>query len=97
MSIVGDSPEKGLRIEVERPAAAVGAPWRYEGDAVTPTARFRIVAVVEANGAVVVDVAAGAPAEVTDRIRRVLRAAWKHAQDDGLPPPRRVVRWRGET
>jgi hypothetical protein len=27
-------------------------------------------------------------------VRLLLRAAWKHTHEDGVPPPRRIVRWR---
>jgi hypothetical protein len=109
MTIVGDRPESGVRIDVERPLSG-GPPWRYEGEAVTPHARFRMSAVVRADGDVTVEVsdtAAGVRqslAELAERLRRMMRAAWKHASEDALdaesagppPPPRRIVRWRPE-
>jgi len=56
-----------------------------------------------------VDLAAGAPDGTGERVRLMVRAAWKHAQRDGdgetqgrsestcespRGPPRRIVRWR---
>ncbi len=92
MGIVGDRPESGLRIDVAR-APGGEAPWTYRGEAVTPSATFRLEATVSAAGAVVVE-APDAPAKVADRARLLLRAAWKHAHDEDQPPPRRIVRWR---
>jgi hypothetical protein len=33
-------------------------------------------------------------AELGEKVRLILRSAWKHGQDDGAAPPRRIVRWR---
>ena len=95
LGIVGDRPESGLRIEVERPSGG-RAPWRYAGEAVTPGERFRIEACVEAGGTVTVRVLDGAPAGLTERVRLLLRAAVRHAHDEGTDPPRRIVRWRAD-
>jgi hypothetical protein len=95
MGIVGDSPETGVRVTVER-ALEGGPPWSYAGEAVTPAARFPVAAVIEGDGTVAVQLPAGAPAGLAEQVRLNLRAAWKHAHDDGAPPPRRIVRWRAE-
>ncbi len=95
MSIVGSNPESGVRIDVTRPREGA-PPWRYEGEAVTATARFAVVATVSAEGDVVVELAAEAPAGAGERVRLLMRAAYKHAREDGQPPPRRIVRWRAE-
>jgi hypothetical protein len=95
MSIVGSNPEGGVRIDVTRPRDGV-PPWRYEGEAVTPTARFALVAIVSADGDVVLELPADAPAGIGERVRLLLRAAYKHAREDDQPPPRRIVRWRAE-
>ena len=95
MGIVGNSPESGLRIDLERPHGE-GPPWRYEGHAVTPDARFALVATVSAEGAVTVTLPPDAPPGLADRTARMMRAVWKHSQEDGAAPPRRVVRWRAE-
>ena len=44
----------------------------------------------------VVELAAGAPEGIAERVRLLMRAAYKHAREDGQPPPRRIVRWRAE-
>lgn len=108
MSITGQFPETGIRVEIERSREAT-PPWTYRGYAVTPSTRWAMTAIVSAAGAVTVDLAAGAPEGTKERVRRMVRAAWKHAQRDddgktqGRPestsespsgPPRRIVRWR---
>jgi hypothetical protein len=92
MGIVGDRPESGLRIDVAR-APEGGPPWRYRGEVVTADATFALEATVSEAGAVAVE-APQAPAGVAERARLVLRSAWKHAQGEEQPPPRRIVRWR---
>jgi hypothetical protein len=93
MGIVGHHPETGVRIDVERPQTE-GPPWRYEGEAVTPSARFRVAASVAGDGAVTVELQQGAPAGLAEKARLLVRAAWKHAREDEAVPPRRIVRWR---
>ncbi len=95
MGIVGDHPETGVRIEVTRPLAG-GPPWSYRGAAVTPDTLFRVQATVSAEGGVIVVLPPEAPEGVAERIRLLLRAAWKHAAEDALPPPRHIVRWRAD-
>jgi hypothetical protein len=95
MGIVGSRPDSGVRIDLERPIDG-GPPWPYRGEAATPGERFSIAATVSADGEVEVDVPPGAPADLGERVRRVVRSAWKHAQEDGLPPPRRLQRWRAD-
>jgi hypothetical protein len=95
MAITGYHPETGIRIEVERPQTA-GPPWRYEGEAVTPSARFRVAASVSVDGAVSVELQHGAPAGLAEKTRLLVRAAWKHAREDAAAPPRRIVRWRAD-
>jgi hypothetical protein len=95
LGIVGDHPESGVRIDVQRPVGA-GPPWSYAGEAVTPTERFRIEALVTADGAVTVQLADGAPAGLAEKARLLLRAAVKHAREEEADPPRRIVRWRAE-
>jgi len=94
MGIIGERPETGVRIEVERPRDG-GPPFRYTGHAVTPDARVPVVANVAADGAIEVELAQPAPSPgLAEKVRMLLRAAWKHAGDEGAPPPRRIVRWR---
>jgi hypothetical protein len=97
LGIVGDRPESGFRIELERPLRDA-APWRYAGEAVTPDERFRIEASVEDDGTVTVQLAAesGAPPALAEKVRLLVRAAAKHARDEGTAPPRRIVRWRAD-
>jgi hypothetical protein len=95
MGIIGSFPETGVRIEVERAVSPV-PPWCYRGHAVLPDARFAITATVSATGEVTVDVPPDAPEGVADRARLILRAAYKHGAKDAAPPPRRIVRWRGD-
>ena len=95
MSIVGSTPESGLRVDVTRPREG-GPPWRYEGEAVTSTTRFALLATVSADGEVRVDLPPHAPEGIGDRVRLLVRTAYKHAREDAQPPPRHIVRWRAE-
>jgi hypothetical protein len=96
MPITGDSPEGGVRIEVERLRDEM-PPWIYAGHAVGPGARWALQAVVSERGAVTVTLDEGAPEGTAERVRLVLRTAWKHAVAEGRPaPPRRIQRWRDE-
>ena len=105
MAIVGHHPESGVRLVLERAHDGREAPWRYVGDAFTPDARYAMRAFVDASGAVRIeldgcpDAAVSGP--IVDKAKLIVRAAFKHAQadvDGGVtaPPPRRIVRWRGE-
>lgn len=105
MPITGEFPEGGVRIEVERLRAPQdraespedAAPWTYEGHAVTPGARWALQAAISDDGAVTVTLGEGAPEGTAERVRLLLRAAWKHARAEGRPtPPRRIQRWRDE-
>jgi hypothetical protein len=93
MGIIGEHPESGVRIDVERPLSG-GPPWRYEGEAVTPTGRHRVVVVVEEGGTVHVQGVEAAAPLAPEPVRLLMRAVWRHAHAEGAPPPRRVVRWR---
>lgn len=100
MPIVGDRPESGVRIALERPREG-GPPWAYAGAAHLPDESFPARATVHADGAVEValDPAEGGappPAELTEKVRLIVRAAYRQAQTDGEPPALRIVRWRGE-
>jgi len=89
--IAGDRPESGVRIAIERPRDG-GPPWIYEGAVHTPEASAPIRVVVTEDGAVEVE---GAP-DLSEKVRLIVRTAWKQAKSDGEPPARRIVRWRGE-
>jgi hypothetical protein len=104
MGIIGEHPESGVRLDVERPVLG-GPPWRYEGEAVTPTGRHRVVVDVESDGTVQVRTGEadspltpfrgrGPETQTWEVLRLIMRAVWKHAHAEGAPPPRRVVRWR---
>ena len=107
MGIVGERPESGLRIDVERAragggAATEGPPWTYEGHVTTPNARVAVRAVVEASGSVTVSLE-DANEELAEKVKLILRASYKHAQterseqatpDAPAAPPRRIQRWR---
>jgi hypothetical protein len=95
MPVVGHHPESGVRVVVERPRAG-GPPWRYEGEAVTENARFRVAATADAAGVVTIELQGEAPAGLADKVRLMVRTAWKHARENDSPPPRRLVRWRPE-
>jgi hypothetical protein len=102
MTIVGQMPETGFRIEIERSRLG-GPPWLYEGAAVTPDARFPVRATLAVDGEVKVEVFSPAvfprrtpPAPLAESLRRIVRTAYRHARDEDphAPPPRRIVRWR---
>ncbi len=95
MSVVAGRPESGLRIELERPRGG-GPPWAYEGLAVTPGGEWAVSATVSETGEVSVNAEAAAPKDLSTKVLLLLRAAFKHAKADGVPPPRRIVRWRGD-
>ncbi|MBL8610993.1 MAG: hypothetical protein JNL38_26865 [Myxococcales bacterium] len=99
MGIVGDKPESGLRLHVEREARNVDAPYRYRGTLAAPEDSWAVEAEIAAGGATRVDLApsaggAPAPPDAAERVRLILRTALRQA--DGGPPPRKIVRWRGE-
>jgi hypothetical protein len=98
MPIVGDHPEHGVRVALERPHAG-GPPWRYEGDAFTRDARYALSVTVEANGEVDVHAASGGsastnatvhgsadpdpPRELLDKVRLIVRAAFRQSREAG--------------
>ncbi|HEY1691070.1 MAG TPA: hypothetical protein VGG39_02855 [Polyangiaceae bacterium] len=95
MGIVGRHPESGVRIEVER-ARALQPPWRYEGEVVTPSDRYKVAATLGEDGGVSVELQSGAPPALAEKTRLLVRSAWKHAHEEEAPPPRRIVRWRAD-
>ena len=92
MSIVGERPESGMRIRIERPLAG-GPPYAYSGEVATAEGARPLSAVVDAEGEVTVQLR-GANAALLEKVRLVLRAAFRRARDDDRPPPRRIQRWR---
>ena len=45
---------------------------------------------------VVVQAGGGAPGDLAEKVRLIVRAAYRQAKADGQAPARRIVRWRGE-
>ena len=98
--IVGDRPESGVRIALERPRDAEDPPWIYAGEAALPEAVFPLRVTIAADGKVVADVLPSAdgraepPDDLAEKVRLIMRTVFKQGQADGEPPARRVVRWR---
>jgi hypothetical protein len=97
MGIVGDKPESGVRIVLERPRDG-GPPWVYAGSAFTPDEAISLGVTVDGDGAVHVTLSEEAPnAELAEKVRLMVRTVYKQAQADGeRAPARKIVRWRGE-
>lgn len=93
MPIAGLYPESGIRVVIER-ARGDAAPFRFAGYVYDPHNRFAVSAAIDAAGGVTVD--AGGNVELAEKVRLLVRAACKHARDEGRPPPLRIQRWRGE-
>jgi hypothetical protein len=93
VGIVGDRPESGVRVDLVRSAQG-DPPWCYRGEATTLHERFLMTAEVSAGGDIAIELPPEAPRGLADKVRLLLRAAWKHTHEDGVPPPRRIVRWR---
>lgn len=107
MSSTGARPETGFRLELERPRDG-GPPWSYVGEVETTDGLFELSATIDAEGQVALDETeprASVPpgvalrpldASVAEKVRLVLRTAFKQAAGDGLAPARKIVRWRGD-
>lgn len=74
-----------------------GPPWKYAGKAATPEASFPLETTLGEDGSVDVSLPADAPAGLDEKVRLLVRAAFKHAQGESRPPPRRIVRWRPDS
>ena len=48
------------------------------------------------DGTVVVELDPDAPTALAEKVRLLLRAAWKHAEEEVVRPPRHIVRWRAD-
>ncbi|MBX3264506.1 MAG: hypothetical protein KF782_32840 [Labilithrix sp.] len=102
MPIAGDRPETGVRIHIERDRARSEPPWSYAGAAHVPEASFPLRVTVDAAGEVAVTVGAEqaggaeAPPDLAEKVRLIVRAAYRQAKADDEPPAWRIVRWRGE-
>jgi hypothetical protein len=101
VSIVGDRPETGVRIAIERPREG-GPPWAYQGTATLPDAVFPLIVSVSGAGDVDVilagaaDSQAVAPSDLAEKIRLIVRAVYKQAKSDDEAPAFRIVRWRAD-
>jgi hypothetical protein len=104
VSIVGRNPESGMRLMIER-VRDEGPPWAYEGAAYTSRSTHPLKVTVDADGVVSVEPSdpgstpAGEPlpADLLQRTRQMVRAAYKHAHDAEQPPPRQIHRWKGSS
>ena len=95
VAIVGERPESGVRIAIERPREG-GPPWSYGGSVFLPAADFRVEVAVSDGGEVDVTIAPSAPVDLAEKIRLIVRAAYRQAKSDGEPPAFRIVRWRAD-
>jgi hypothetical protein len=101
MPIVGDRPESGVRIAIERPREG-GPPWIYAGAVHAPEGSLGVQVTVHGDGAVDVALASAedcGPADragIAEKVRLIVRAAYRQASADGEAPARRITRWRGE-
>lgn len=96
MAIVGQRPEGGIRVELERRSDGDAPPWIYRGRAATRLGEVSLHVVLSENGEVRVELPPGAPRTVETRVRLMMRALWRHARDEGAAPARRLMRWRPE-
>jgi hypothetical protein len=101
VAIVGERPETGVRIAIERPREG-GPPWAYTGTASLPDAVHPVQVTVAETGDVGVVLApsqeggSAPPSDLAEKIRLIVRAAYRQAKSDDEPPAFRIVRWRGE-
>lgn len=94
MPVAGERPETGVRIVLERPRGDA-PPWTYEGALHLPEATHPLRVVVREDGQV--DVTLGdAAADLAEKVRLIVRTAYRQAKADDEAPPLRIVRWRGE-
>jgi hypothetical protein len=100
VAIVGERPQTGVRIAIERPREG-GPPWVYAGSAFLPDASFSARVTVSEAGEV--DVALSSeegggspPPDLAEKIRLIVRTVYRQAKSDGEPPAFRIVRWRAD-
>jgi hypothetical protein len=94
VAIAGDRPESGVRIAIERDKTKEDPPWNYEGSAFLPEASFGLRVVVTADGEVDVALGDGAPPDLAEKVRLIVRTVYRQAKTDGEAPAWRIVRWR---
>jgi hypothetical protein len=104
VAIVGERPQTGVRIAIERPREG-GPPWCYSGTAFVPDAGFPVEVTVSVEGEVEVALRPSAegdgspshpPSDLAEKIRLIVRTAYRQAKSDGEPPAFRIVRWRAD-
>lgn len=95
MAILGERPETGVRVAIERPIEG-GPPWHYKGTATLPDETFPLRVEVSDLGEVRVqfDEPALVPSDLTEKVRLLVRTAYRQAKADDEPPAWRIVRWR---
>ncbi len=102
MAIAGERPETGVRIQIERDKSREDAPWSYAGAAQLPDASFPLAVEVSASGDVSVSLSPEPttgklpPSDLAERVRLIVRTAYRQAKADDEAPAWRIVRWRGE-
>ena len=86
MGIVRTVPRRAASASTPR-AAAEGPALGYEGEAVDAGRAVSAEVAVSADGEVsVVELPTSAPDGLAERVRLLVRAAYKHAREDGQPP-----------
>ena len=93
MAILGEKPETGVRIAIERPREG-GPPWSYAGAAVLPDTSYPLSVTVTDAGDVTVALGGAPPADLAERVRLIVRTVYRQATADDEPPAWRIVRWR---
>ena len=88
MSVVSARPSHGLRLRLVLDKSKA----RYEGAATTPSQQWDVAVALEPD----VAVETGAPKDVADYVKRVVRIAVRDAVAEGTSPPRTIQRWRAE-
>ncbi|MDB4942789.1 MAG: hypothetical protein JWP97_2323 [Labilithrix sp.] len=100
MAILGERPETGVRIAIERDKHADDGPWTYAGTATLPAARHPVRVSVSEAGEVTVsldgaeETGAPPPPDLAERVRLIVRTVYRQAKADGEAPAWRIVRWR---
>jgi hypothetical protein len=99
MSVVGQSPSDGHRLELRREALANDAPWHYVGTIDTADdGPLAVTVSCDGAGACTFDAGSRLTAAQRERVERTLRMALRAARQDepSAAPPRRITRWRGD-
>jgi hypothetical protein len=94
MAIVGEKPESGVRVRIERAPRNETGSSEYAGTVTTPDEQWNVSAAIDAAGDV--KITSDAPASVIEKVRLLVRTAVRHASDGGAPLPRVIHRWRAD-